>query len=194
MTILIAGTDTVFNYLKSVWSNHHCINVTKENHRQFDGDVLVDAMETEEVFPSALPILKEATQATTGKNCHFISLWPGFIEANAWEIGGNENETIHSILERFNKKGIFMEPLKGLTAPRVVSMIVNEGYFTLEDNISNKASIDIAMKLGTGYPMGPFEWSEKIGLERIGKLLLTLSKEDVRYQPSALLLQEAGLS
>ena len=45
-------------------------------------------------------------------------------------------------------------------------MIINEAYFTWEAGTSTKEEIDIAMKLGTGYPYGPFEWGEKIGLSR----------------------------
>lgn len=47
------------------------------------------------------------------------------------------------------------------------------------------------MKLGTNYPMGPFEWAEKIGLRRIYHLLKTLEKEDKRYKAAGLLEKEA---
>ena len=60
-------------------------------------------------------------------------------------------------------------------------MIINEAYYTFEDDVSTKKEIDIAMKLGTNYPFGPFEWSEKIGLKNIYDLLLQLSKTDSRY-------------
>jgi 3-hydroxyacyl-CoA dehydrogenase len=45
-------------------------------------------------------------------------------------------------------------------------MIINEAYFALEDNVSTKAETDIAMKLGTNYPYGPFEWGQLIGLKK----------------------------
>ena len=70
-------------------------------------------------------------------------------------------------------------------------MIINEAYFALESNISTKEEIDIAMKLGTNYPFGPFEWSKKIGLKKIYLLLNELSKQDKRYEPSTLLTNEA---
>jgi 3-hydroxybutyryl-CoA dehydrogenase len=78
-----------------------------------------------------------------------------------------------------------------MIAPRIIAMIVNEAYFGLEDNISTKNEIDIAMKLGTNYPYGPFEWSEKIGLHNIYQLLINLSKQDKRYTPANLLATEA---
>ena len=72
-------------------------------------------------------------------------------------------------------------------------MIINEAYYTLQDKISTKAEIDIAMKLGTNYPHGPFEWSSLIGLKNIYELLTVLSKTDTRYTASDLLMKEATI-
>jgi 3-hydroxybutyryl-CoA dehydrogenase len=58
----------------------------------------------------------------------------------------------------------------------------------LGDEVSTKAAIDIAMKLGTNYPYGPFEWAEKIGLKNIFSLLQKLSLQDKRYQPAPALV------
>ena len=62
--------------------------------------------------------------------------------------------------------------------------------FALQDKVSTKSEIDIAMKMGTNYPYGPFEWSEKIGLKNIASLLKKLTTGNKRYIPSLLLLQE----
>jgi 3-hydroxybutyryl-CoA dehydrogenase len=66
-------------------------------------------------------------------------------------------------------------------------MIVNEAYFALEANVSTKHDIDVAMKLGTNYPYGPFEWGKKIGLQEIYNLLTTLSTIDKKFTPCKLL-------
>jgi 3-hydroxybutyryl-CoA dehydrogenase len=100
----------------------------------------------------------------------------------------NEAERILGIL---NRKAEWVPDIKGFTSARVVSMIINEAYFALEENVSTKEEIDIAMKLGTNYPYGPFEWSKKIGLKNIAALLTELSLTEKRYQPAALLLKEA---
>ena len=73
---------------------------------------------------------------------------------------------------------------------RIISMIVNEAYFALGDEISTKAEIDIAMKLGTNYPYGPFEWSQRIGLKKIFALLQNLGGGDERYEIAPLLKYE----
>jgi 3-hydroxybutyryl-CoA dehydrogenase len=53
--------------------------------------------------------------------------------------------------------------------------------------VSVEKEIDTAMKLGTNYPYGPFEWGEKIGLGKVVSLLEVLEKEQIRYKPCALL-------
>jgi 3-hydroxybutyryl-CoA dehydrogenase len=124
-----------------------------------------------------------------------INAWPGFLKRNiaevsiADEVNKNKAEKILSLL---NRKAEWVPDVKGFISPRVVSMIINEAYFTLEENVSTKEEIDIAMKLGTNYPYGPFEWSKKIGLKKIAGLLKELSIKEKRYEPSALLLKEAS--
>ena len=77
-----------------------------------------------------------------------------------------------------------------MLSARIIAMIINEAYYTLEAGISSKAEIDTAMKLGTNYPYGPFEWGEKIGLKNIYMLLFELSKTDDRYIVSTALRDE----
>ena len=79
----------------------------------------------------------------------------------------------------------------GFATANIVSMIINEAYFALEVEVSSKAEIDIAMKLGTNYPYGPFEWAKKIGEKNIYNLLKTLSVHQKKYTPSNLLKKEA---
>ncbi|WP_417336463.1 3-hydroxyacyl-CoA dehydrogenase family protein [Halobacteriovorax marinus] len=86
-------------------------------------------------------------------------------------------------------------PGVGFTYPRVISMIINEAYFSLEDQLARPKDIDTAMKFGVNYPMGPFEWAQKIGHKNILRLLEELYKVtgDPRYRPSQKLRLEANL-
>jgi 3-hydroxybutyryl-CoA dehydrogenase len=81
----------------------------------------------------------------------------------------------------------------GFIAPRVIAMIINEAYFAKTEGVSSEEEIDIAMKLGTNYPKGPFEWKKEIGVEQILALLLKLSSTDTRYTPCDMLIREATL-
>ena len=64
-------------------------------------------------------------------------------------------------------------------------MMINEAYMALQDGVSTMDEIDIAMKLGTNYPYGPFEWAEKIGREKITALLEKLSLQNPLYTPAS---------
>lgn len=79
----------------------------------------------------------------------------------------------------------------GLITPRVVCMIINEAYFTVQEGTANEKDIDQAMKLGTNYPMGPFEWCNKIGLADVYEILEALYQDthDERYKICSLLKQ-----
>ncbi len=122
-----------------------------------------------------------------------INAWPGFLKRNIAEMSCN-NESIkkqaEEIMGLLNKKAEWVPDIKGFVAARVISMIVNEAYFALEENVSTKQDIDVAMKLGTNYPYGPFEWAQKIGLKNIAGLLSDLSQTEKRYQPARLLIKE----
>lgn len=122
-----------------------------------------------------------------------INGWPGFLKRSIAEVACNnaEKNNAEKILTALNKKAEWVPDVKGFISPRVVSMIINEAYFTLEENVSTKEEIDTAMKLGTNYPYGPFEWGKKIGLKKIADLLSELSLAEKRYSPSKLLLKEA---
>ena len=123
-----------------------------------------------------------------------INGWPGFLKRSVAEVCCNDevikNEA-EQVLGLLNRKAEWVPDIKGFISARVVSMIINEAYFSLEENVSTKEEIDIAMKLGTNYPYGPFEWSKKIDLKNIAALLTELSTTEKRYQPAGLLLKEA---
>ena len=125
----------------------------------------------------------------------FIRLngWNSFLKRPVAEMAGNgENKIIaEKIISCFNKTTEWVADVPGFLTARVISTIINEAYFTLAEKVSTKDEIDTAMKLGTNYPFGPFEWSEKVGLKNIYGLLMLLSKTNSRYTPSDLLQKEA---
>ena len=109
-------------------------------------------------------------------NCIRINAWRGFLGRDVLEIVAPEkNKTIaEKVMNALGWKYIFISDIRGMITARSISMIINEAYFALGDNVSTKDEIDIAMKLGTNYPYGPFEWSSKIGLKHIYNLLKKL--------------------
>ncbi len=120
-----------------------------------------------------------------------INGWNTFLQRPIWEIAGEINESNNAVIEKINKKIIWVKDEPGLISAKIIAMIINEAYFALGDKVSSKTEIDIAMKLGTNYPYGPFEWTEKIGIDNLYSLLQKLSLTDKRYQPATILIKEA---
>ncbi len=79
--------------------------------------------------------------------------------------------------------------------PRVISMIINEAYFGLDENLATTEAIDLALKNGVNYPLGPCEWGNKIGLHFVALLLTELYKVtgDPRYRLSLKLKLEGKI-
>ncbi|MBT1685420.1 3-hydroxyacyl-CoA dehydrogenase family protein [Dawidia soli] len=99
---------------------------------------------------------------------------------------------VNSICEKLQTKYVLVEDRVGLVTPRVVCMIINEAYYTAMEGTATKESIDLAMKLGTNYPYGPFEWCARIGIRQVYELLdaVYADTKDERYKICPLLRQE----
>ncbi len=150
-------------------------------------DAYIDFDENNTVFSMVKhkPVFVNAV-ITTGSqlppNCIRMNAWNSFLERPVLEIAtASARSDAATLLEALGWKYQWAPDVPGMVTARIVAMIINEAYFGLGDGISSKAEIDIAMKLGTNYPLGPFEWAQKIGLVRICQLLKELAKDDPRY-------------
>jgi 3-hydroxybutyryl-CoA dehydrogenase len=124
-----------------------------------------------------------------------MNLLPTFINKPMAECAILMNEKksfIENIFQKLDWKISWVENRIGLVSPRVISMIINEAFFTLQEKTANKKDIDLAMKLGTNYPFGPFEWLEQIGVKNVYLLLEAMYADthDERYKICPLLKTE----
>ncbi len=110
--------------------------------------------------------------------------WPTFLKNNVWEVATNYTEEIRNIIASLNREALFVDDVPGLISARIICRIINEAFYTLNEEVSTKEEIDLAMKSGTNYPYGPFEWGEKIGLKNVYELLSKLSESDKSYLPA----------
>jgi 3-hydroxybutyryl-CoA dehydrogenase len=133
-----------------------------------------------------------ATLKSLPRNCIRINGWPGFLLNKTLEVSTTDSnaEVAAKILKGLGWEYSIVPDMVGFIAPRTIAMIINEAYFALGEEVSTKQEIDTAMRLGTNYPYGPFEWSKKIGLKKIYNLLIQLSQTDKRYIPAPLLEKE----
>ena len=140
------------------------------------------------VFENKPVIINEVIQTLSEldlpENFHRINAWPGFLQRQTWEVVSKTPEKIKPVFDQLNRKIIFVKDEPGFVSARVICMIINEAFFALGENVSTKEEIDLAMKSGTNYPYGPFEWAEKTGTENILNLLEKLSQKEERYLPA----------
>lgn len=142
-------------------------------------------------------IVVNSVTATSSQNFpDFVRIngWPGFIGKPLIEAasGGNiPDKKTEKLFKLFGKNTEWVPDQKGLVSARVISSIINEAFYTLEEDVSTEEQIDTAMKLGTNYPFGPFEWCRRIGIYNVFYLLTALYEDQERYQPSSLLKQKA---
>jgi 3-hydroxybutyryl-CoA dehydrogenase len=129
-------------------------------------------------------------ELNAGENAIRINGWKGFLEKETWEISGNVTGNMKEIFAALGKKIIEVADEPGFISARVIAMVINEAFYAEAEAVSTRYEIDIAMKLGTNYPFGPFEWAEKIGLENIYILLKKLAEKDSRYAPAASLAKK----
>jgi 3-hydroxybutyryl-CoA dehydrogenase len=122
-----------------------------------------------------------------------INAMPTFLKRKALEyctlIADFEDVTVLSLgWEQANRT----ESRVGLVSPRIILMIINEAYYTLQEGTAGRDDIDKGMKLGTAYPMGPFEWCGKIGIKDVYETLNALfdDTQDERYRICSLLKTE----
>ena len=208
MRLVVLANEQLKEELLSTGINDSCkvdwINSSNELSSNTDADAVIDLLFELNGYDSSCltdllkrPVFVNSmnkTIAEIGLPVIRINAWPGFLKRNIAEVCCNDEVSINEtekILALLNRKTEWVPDVKGFISTRVVSMIINEAYFALQENVSTKEEIDIAMKLGTNYPYGPFEWSKKIGLKNIAALLTELSLTEKRYQPADLLLKEA---
>ena len=96
------------------------------------------------------------------------------------EVVANPNVAalLQDVLGRLEVQVVAAPATPGMIAPRVVAMIVNEAHLLLQEGAASAADIDLSMKLGTGYPLGPFEWEALVGPERVRALLGAMAERE----------------
>ena len=80
-----------------------------------------------------------------GNACR-INAWTGFLQRSVWEVSGPVSENHKNIMTGLGKEFVITPDEPGFVSARVLSMIINEAYFALEEKVSSKKEIDIALR------------------------------------------------
>lgn len=81
----------------------------------------------------------------------------------------------------------------GLAVLRTVIMLANEACDAVQQQVCTVAGAALAMRGGVGYPIGPLEWADRIGVPRLLGALDALVEHygEPRYRASAMLRPRA---
>ncbi|MGD0353702.1 MAG: 3-hydroxyacyl-CoA dehydrogenase family protein [Dehalococcoidia bacterium] len=101
------------------------------------------------------------------------------------------DETVRAVMELLETVGITAVPLEetpGFILDRVIASIVNEAAVMYSSKLATKEDIDNMMKVCVNWPMGPFEFADNMGVDRVVEILDSMAQQlGPKYQPCFLL-------
>lgn len=120
-----------------------------------------------------------------------------FIEVIGGErTGGDAVAAAKDFFEELQFTVVVSKDHPGYMLNRVVASMINEAIYIKMYGLAQMEDIDQMMRLGANFPMGPFEYADHLGLDRVLKTLEWLTEElGPQYRPCPLLKRkvEAGL-
>lgn len=91
------------------------------------------------------------------------------------ELADDALALAQELFESIGKGVVLVEDVPGLFLGRTVGSIVNEAVIAVDAGIASADDVDVAMRLGTNYPIGPIAWGREIGGKRIARILHRLA-------------------
>jgi 3-hydroxybutyryl-CoA dehydrogenase len=212
MKILVVGKEQSFTEVKSKWNDqfdlvhsfnfHNTIKITEYDYIfDFSIDEAPEIIEQYAqlndtiIFINTVKITLSELRFTYGEwtnEIYGFNGLPTFFNRPILEISSFNGKYSDHISSELNTEIILVDDRIGLVTPRIILMIINEAFFTVQEGTASKGDIDLGMKLGTNYPYGPFEWCKKIGLQNVFETLEAIfdDTKDERYKIAPLLKKE----
>ncbi|MBX7204066.1 MAG: 3-hydroxyacyl-CoA dehydrogenase [Bacteroidia bacterium] len=212
MNILATGETSRIEELKLKISSDHILTVKPRN--EISGDKLADfdiifdlnfddnpdwklysAFKGKALFLNSVKIQLAAFPVHPYTVVIGLNALPTFLNRPLAEVSLQDKEKqkqLAAVMKELNWNYRLVEDRAGMVTPRLVFMIVNEAFYTVQEGTATKEDIDMGMKLGTNYPMGPFEWCKKAGIKNVYETLdaVYLDTRDERYKICPLLKTE----
>ncbi|MYS91411.1 MULTISPECIES: 3-hydroxyacyl-CoA dehydrogenase [Streptomyces] len=100
------------------------------------------------------------------------------------------------LFQALGKQVSVIGDVPGMIVARTVARIIDLAHDAVAKGVATEEDIDTAMRLGVNYPLGPFEWSRRLGRCWAYALLDDLHLRDPsgRYAPSLALYRHAHAS
>lgn len=207
MRLLVVGNNSEFQEFEQKFGDEHELvhqtsHSTLENLESFNAIFDFVVSEEPETFgfyedTEHINLFVNAPKLTLSELAFFndtnsINLFgfnglPTFLNREVLEVSllkEDNKELLKSLCDSLNTDFQLVDDRVGMVTPRIIFMIINEAFYTVQEGTATKEDIDQGMKLGTNYPFGPFEWAEKIGIDNIYELLEALYEDtkEERYK------------
>lgn len=97
------------------------------------------------------------------------------------------------LFQALGKKVSVVGDVPGMIVARTVARIIDLAFDAVARGVAGEEDVDTAMRLGVNYPLGPFEWSRRLGDEWAYDLLDAVHEREPsgRCAPSLALLRHA---
>lgn len=152
---------------------------------------------------SSLPVTEIAVATSDPKRVvgmHFFNPAPvqQFVEVIRTVITADDVfEDVKALAERLGKKPVVVGDRAGFIANALLFGYLNHAVAMYESRYATREDLDAAMRFGCGYPMGPLQLLDLIGLDTAYEILDTMYKQgrDRLHAPSPIIKQmvSAGL-
>lgn len=216
MHVLVIGNQVSFEECRMKFGDGHTYTHVGSHENAVDhipeSDVVFDFVIDQEpdqleiYFGASAKIFVNTCKITLGELWHYFNNdircdafgfngMPTFLERDILEVSIFKKKTkadLATVCEELGTDYLIVDDRIGLVTPRIICMIINEAYYTVQEGTASKADIDLGMKLGTNYPYGPFDWCTKIGIHHVYELLEAVYEDtkDERYKICPLLKKE----
>ncbi|HQQ96995.1 MAG TPA: 3-hydroxyacyl-CoA dehydrogenase family protein [Cyclobacteriaceae bacterium] len=203
MQIFIVGDATNLEEARQKFGSGHRVEFVQDPLSIAKGDVLFDFTIHDHAERMSIYL---HSAGSIFLNCSFVSLQSLGVDRNLFGYCGlptlfnrsvlevscarpEDHEALKEVLASLGTAYGIVADQAGMVTPRIIARIINEAYAALEDGTATRDDIDLAMKLGTNYPFGPFEWCERLGKGNVWRLLQAAYQEtgEERYKPTSFL-------
>lgn len=119
---------------------------------------------------------------------------PRLVIAAADQTSSQALEEMIGLLQKTGKHISCIDDVAGLCVMRTICMLVNEGADAVNQQVCSIEDVDIAMRGGVNYPIGPLNWADRIGLGTVLDVLDNLFENygEDRYRASPLILRRVA--
>ncbi|MBD3405401.1 MAG: 3-hydroxybutyryl-CoA dehydrogenase [Candidatus Lokiarchaeota archaeon] len=123
---------------------------------------------------------------------HFFNPVPvmGLVEIIKGQATEDETvEIIKTVSEKVGKKTVLVNEAPGFAVNRLLVPAINEAVFAIQEGVATVEDMDLAIKMGLNWPMGPLTLADFVGLDTLLYISDYFVEEfkDSKYRAPALL-------